>query len=145
MMEPIVAEFERRLRTVTYRPPRIPYLSNLTGTWITAEEAINPTYWARHLRNTVRFGDCLAELANMPGQFASRSGPGKCFVRASAKFRRNAERLSVDAAFTRDNERSLAAPCKRLERVWTRGVEVDWAKLYASEQPPPHVAAGLSI
>ena len=35
--------------------PRIPYLSNVTGTWIRPEEATDPAYWARHIRSTVRF------------------------------------------------------------------------------------------
>ena len=41
------------------RRRRCPYLSNLTGTWITAEQATDPQYWVDHLRHTVRFADCL--------------------------------------------------------------------------------------
>ena len=134
MMEPIVAEFERRLRTVTYRPPRIPYLSNLTGTWITAEEAINPTYWARHLRNTVRFGDCLAELANMPGQLLLEVGPGNalCGLARNSDGTLNAFQ---SMPHSRETTSGLCCALQALGEVWTRGVEVDWAKLYASEQP----------
>ena len=43
-------------------PPTIPYVSNVTGTWITAAEATDPAYWNRHLRYTVRFADCASVL-----------------------------------------------------------------------------------
>ena len=62
MMEPILGPFEERLRGVRFNAPRIPYLSNVTGTWIKPEEATDPAYWARHIRSTVRFSDNLAEL-----------------------------------------------------------------------------------
>ena len=50
MMDPMLASFKGRLRQFTFRPPRIPYMSNLTGTWITPVEAADPEYWALHLR-----------------------------------------------------------------------------------------------
>ena len=62
MMEPILGAFEQRLHGIKLHAPRIPYLSNVTGTWIKAEEATDPAYWARHIRSTVRFSDNLAEL-----------------------------------------------------------------------------------
>ncbi len=42
---------------VERRAPRSPYLSNLTGTWITEAQATDPAYWARHLRETVLFSE----------------------------------------------------------------------------------------
>src|SRR6185436_13113407 len=43
-------------------PPEVPYLSNVTGTWITAEQATDPLYWAAHLCRPVRFGRALEAL-----------------------------------------------------------------------------------
>ncbi|HEX2643690.1 MAG TPA: type I polyketide synthase, partial [Thermoanaerobaculia bacterium] len=42
MMEPAVARLRELLRGVELRAPEIPYLSNVTGTWITAEQATDP-------------------------------------------------------------------------------------------------------
>ena len=47
MMEPMLAPFAERVRKVKLSPPRLPYLSNVTGTWIRPEEATDPLYWAR--------------------------------------------------------------------------------------------------
>jgi phthiocerol/phenolphthiocerol synthesis type-I polyketide synthase E len=62
MMEPIVAEFAALVREARPRPPTRPFVSNVTGTWITAAEATDPDYWARHLRGTVRFAPGLRTL-----------------------------------------------------------------------------------
>jgi phthiocerol/phenolphthiocerol synthesis type-I polyketide synthase E len=62
MMEPILGAFLREVTAVPRSAPRSAFLSNLTGTWITPEQAADPAYWVRHLRETVRFGDCVGTL-----------------------------------------------------------------------------------
>jgi len=57
MMNPIVGTFTQHLHTVKLNPPQIPFISNVTGTWITAADATDPNYWARHLRQGVRFAE----------------------------------------------------------------------------------------
>jgi len=47
------------------QPPKIPYVSNVTGTWITAKEATDPSY-GLHLRSSVRFEQGLRELLKEP-------------------------------------------------------------------------------
>ncbi len=76
MMDPILGAFEERLRSIDFHAPRIPYLSNVTGTWIKPEEATDPAYWARHIRSTVRFSDNLAELLRSPDRILIEAGPG---------------------------------------------------------------------
>ena len=58
-MDPVLAPFAEYLSTVTLHAPRIPMLSNVTGTWMTDEEATDPNRWAQHIRSTVRFADEL--------------------------------------------------------------------------------------
>ncbi|MFT7074290.1 MAG: amino acid adenylation domain-containing protein [Planctomycetota bacterium] len=60
MMDPIVAPFERRVRAVALAAPSIPIFSSLTGATMTDAEACNPSYWARHLREPVRFSRAVA-------------------------------------------------------------------------------------
>src|SRR5205085_7832480 len=45
MLAPIAAAVTELARTITLHPPRLPYLSNLTGTWITDAQATDPAYW----------------------------------------------------------------------------------------------------
>lgn len=66
MMDPAVAPFEAEVRQVALSAPRIPIVSTLTGSWLSSDEATDPLYWARHLREPVRFSTAmrtaLAEL-----------------------------------------------------------------------------------
>jgi acyl transferase domain-containing protein len=56
LMAPIMAEFAELVAAIPLNPPRIPYVSTLTGDWITPEQAQDSRFWARHLRHPVRFG-----------------------------------------------------------------------------------------
>ncbi|HET9226766.1 MAG TPA: thioester reductase domain-containing protein, partial [Thermoanaerobaculia bacterium] len=76
MMEPIRERLVRMVREIPRNAPRVPFLSNLTGTWITAAEATDPEYWGRHLCQPVRFGDALAELRKDPARILLEIGPG---------------------------------------------------------------------
>ncbi|MCP4157182.1 MAG: amino acid adenylation domain-containing protein, partial [bacterium] len=80
MMDPILEEFETRVRQITLNKPAIPFISNLTGTWITDEEAQNPAYWSKHLRGTVRFADGLQELLKIEKSLLLEIGPGKALT-----------------------------------------------------------------
>src|SRR5262249_13348968 len=68
MMKPIVGRFSELFESVSLKPPQIPYLSNVTGTWIKSEEATDPGYWARHLCQEIRLYDGLKELLKEPGR-----------------------------------------------------------------------------
>ena len=46
MVEPVMKPFAAYMATITLNPPHIPYISNVTGTWISASEASDPDYWA---------------------------------------------------------------------------------------------------
>jgi thioesterase domain-containing protein/NAD(P)-dependent dehydrogenase (short-subunit alcohol dehydrogenase family)/acyl carrier protein len=80
LLEPILARFRDFLATCELKPPRIPIVSNLTGTWLTDAEATSPDYWVRHLRETVRFADGIATLARDPGLVLIEAGPGRALA-----------------------------------------------------------------
>ena len=62
MMDPAIEPFAAVVREMVLSPPRTPFVSTVTGTWITVEQARDPMYWARHLRETVRFADGVRTL-----------------------------------------------------------------------------------
>jgi len=77
MMETLVEPLTDVLRRVTLHPPRIPYVSCITGTWITDAEATDPAYWARHLCRTVRIQQGLGQLLDDPARVLLEVGPGQ--------------------------------------------------------------------
>jgi acyl transferase domain-containing protein len=77
MMEPILAEFRAAAASVQRRAPDRPFLSNVTGQWITSDEATDPGYWARHVREAVRFSDCMATMLSSGNWMLVECGPGR--------------------------------------------------------------------
>jgi FkbM family methyltransferase len=115
--------------------PRIPLVSNVTGTWLTADEAVDPDYWARHLVGTVQFARGAAELLAQP-RVLVEAGPGGslgAFVRQQAAASGAAVPAGVAslphaAEDTPEPAFALAA----LGRLWTAGLAPDWSALDGS-------------
>lgn len=130
MMEPILAEFQKLVADLDLRPPTTPFLSNVTGDWITDEQATDPAYWARHLRETVLFGTCLETLlasGDPAGGWALLEvGPGRQLMGAARMQTRGTDTQvlrSLPAAT--DREGDLAVLLDAAARLWSVGVEVD--------------------
>ena len=78
MLEPILGRFEAYLKAAFLSKPKIPIVSNLTGTWLTDAQARDPAYWRAHLRSKVKFaaGD-ESLLAEDPTRIYIEVGPGR--------------------------------------------------------------------
>ena len=136
MMEPVLPEFIARVRRVSLNAPRTPFISNLSGTWITPEEAVDPGYWARQLRHTVRFAAGIAELKSDPERVLLEVGPGHSLTslarRSSAKTSANDIVNSLQHA--QGSQPDEAHLLKSLGQLWLAGVEVDWDRLHVRDR-----------
>jgi thioester reductase-like protein len=133
MMEPLREAFSRVVREVTFHLPEIPYLSNVSGTWITAEEATDPEYWVRHMVQTVRFVDALAELAKEPERVLVEVGPGQGLTAMA----RQAGCPLVSVATLRsawDHQADSAYLLGSLARLWLAGLRIDWTGFHTHER-----------
>lgn len=126
MMEPTLAEFRAVVDGVRLQPPRLAFLSNVTGDWITATTATDPSYWASQLVEPVRFGDCLATLLAKDGWLLLECGPGSQLcglarLQPSAGQATAVPSLPGPADKRKDAEVLLAA----VGQLWTAGVSLD--------------------
>lgn len=135
MMQPIVAEFEALVASVARHVPMRRWVSNVTGTWITAAQATDPSYWAQHLRQPVRFADGVATLLADGDAVLLEVGPGKTlgsFVRHHPQAKGVTPRASLrGAAESGDDVAQVALAAGQL---WTAGVTIDWDGYWAGER-----------
>jgi len=136
MMEPIVKEFENSVRQNTLHPPRIPYISNVTGTWITPAEAVEPAYWAGHLRETVQFARGVKELLKIENAIFVEIGPGQDLTSITGRFINNGlgQRVFNIIPPYRENLPGGDYLLNRLGNLWGRGVKIDWQKLHTGKK-----------
>jgi len=138
MMDPVITQFVERLSRVNLKPPQIPYLSNLTGSWITPELATNPGYWGSHMRQTVRFADNLRELMVFPDLALIEVGPGQTLsILAKQQGSRANSQLfvpSMRSAQEPDSNSDSAFLRNSVGQLWLGGVRIDWRGFHAHEK-----------
>lgn len=61
-VEPDVDALVTAVQQLSLQKPKVPYLSTVTGTWVTADEALDPVWWGRQLSQPTRFAGCLNSL-----------------------------------------------------------------------------------
>lgn len=128
MVEPILDEFRAQLQRITMHAPTLPFVSNLSGDWITDDEATDPDYWVRHLRSTVRFSDGMAKLLEEPECIFLELGPGQTL---STLARNNSARdvgHEVIAAIRHTQEDIADDDFLKgaVGRFWLAGGDLDW-------------------
>jgi acyl transferase domain-containing protein/thioesterase domain-containing protein len=131
MLEPILAEFAAFLKRVPMGAPTLPFVSNVSGTWISAAEATDPSYWVRHLRQTVRFADGLQQLLADERCLLLEVGPGRTLSSlARLHLARKPVQSVVNGMRHADEKVSdLACMLLTLGRLAASGLEVDWQRL----------------
>ncbi|TFI51133.1 acyltransferase domain-containing protein [Mastigocladus laminosus UU774] len=136
MMDPILEEFWQAVTKVNLQPPQIPLISNVTGTWMTAEEAINPSYWATHLRQTVRFAEGLQHFLKEPAQILLEVGPGKTLSTLAQRHPAlQAEQVVLSSLrHPQQSQSDVAFLLTTLGKLWLSGIQVDWSSFYTYEQ-----------
>jgi amino acid adenylation domain-containing protein/non-ribosomal peptide synthase protein (TIGR01720 family) len=136
IMEPILEEFAQIVKSITLKAPAIPYISNVTGCWITVEDTVDPGYWCRHLRQMVRFSTGIKELVKEPDTLFIEIGPGRDL---SALLRRYISKGSHQEVINlvRPSEKEVSDVyyiLHKLGQLWLRGVKIDWSEFYSGER-----------
>lgn len=136
MMDPALDAFRAVCRQISLRSPGIPFISNLSGTWITSEQATNPEYWVRHLRETVRFGDGLRELLQNQDSILLEVGPGQALGALARRHPNRAPQQPVLSSLRHHDDSTAddAFLLNTLGKLWIAGARVDWAGFYQHEQ-----------
>jgi acyl transferase domain-containing protein/aryl carrier-like protein len=135
MMEPILAQFTGEVQKVRRNAPRIRYLSNLTGDWITAEQATDPAYWGKQLRGTVQFAQGIRNLCDGGERLSLEVGPGHT---NSTAVRQTIAKPALPVMLATLPDSREGSDVKHvltvLGHLWLYGAEVDWNGFASGEK-----------
>ncbi|MDQ1355255.1 MAG: phthiocerol/phenolphthiocerol synthesis type-I polyketide synthase [Acidobacteriota bacterium] len=135
MMDPVVEEFKTQVGKYILHEPQIPYISNVTGKQITTEEAIDPGYWARHLRETVRFADGIHELLHEKKAIFVEVGPGRDLSTLMTRFIdfQSEQKVINLVRPPEKNVHDLRYLLNKIGDLWLYGKKIDWTGFYGAE------------
>jgi polyketide synthase 12 len=133
-MEPVLEEFGRIAETITFHAPRIPIVSNVTGTFLTTEQACSAAYWAQHIRQPVEFLAGVRHLAQAGVNTFFELGPtgsltaltAECLATEDETADRNGVVQVCSLHPDRPEAQSVVAAAGQL---WARGVPLDWRRI----------------
>jgi acyl transferase domain-containing protein len=134
MMDPVLEPFAAVLQSVQLHAPTIPFISNLTGRLITAEQATSAAYWQAHLRGTVRFADGMTVLADYTDVICLEVAPGYSLT---ATAMRNGVAANKAVALLSNRGVQLAEHDLmklQLGKLWCEGVSLDWDRILPLSQ-----------
>lgn len=132
MMEPALKPFIAEFDKVKLNIPTLPFISSLTGTWITNEQATDPNFWASQLRKTVRFSDGIIELQKKKNIVLIELGPGRALSTMASQHKNEKVKQSVVTTLIQPHEEAddkfnfLTA----IGRLWLTGFNIDWKNFY---------------
>ena len=138
LTEDIRQEFVERISKFELNPPRIPFVSTVTGEWIKPSEATDPEYWGRHLRQTVRFRKAIHTLMEKSQPALLDIGPGQIVSALGRQNMGDGKWEMVNTVRQPDqNCNDLEHFLTALGRLWLLGCDVSWASLYDGKRPRP--------
>ena len=138
LMEPVAEELTRIARFIRLNPPKIPYISNVSGKPITNSEATDPTYWARHLTHPVQFAAGLQHMCSPSVPVFLEVGPGQMLTSLTEQYlagRGLADRVALPSLpHASDSQPDRAFIFSTLGNLWLAGIESDWTGVHRHER-----------
>ncbi|WP_193197111.1 type I polyketide synthase [Nostoc sp. MG11] len=125
----------RSLKKVQLNPPRISFISNETGKWITDAQATNPNYWSKNLQQTVKFYDSISHLLEQFAGVFLEVGPGQNLSTLTKQHLDiNAEQHILTSLPDVKEQSDVSFLLETLGQLWLFGVDIDWSGFFTHEQ-----------
>ncbi|MEM1366728.1 MAG: beta-ketoacyl synthase N-terminal-like domain-containing protein [Cyanobacteria bacterium P01_H01_bin.15] len=136
MMDPVVEPLATAVSKFTLQAPSIPFISNITGTWITPEQATDPAYWGQQARQAVRFTEGITEILGLSEPVLLEVGPGQTLTTLTRQQFTSREpvptvnSLPHPKTATTQPEAEVEQLMTAAGQLWSAGVDVDWAQFH---------------
>jgi acyl transferase domain-containing protein/acyl carrier protein len=136
MMDPIVDEFTRQISQLRLNPPTIPFLSNVTGNWITEAQATDPRYWTTHLRAPVRFAENVQVLQREQKSLLLEVGPGQVLSTLARQCQDDRKDWVMLSSLPAAQERTsdVRSILTAISQLWLLNAPIDWPAFSSHEK-----------
>ncbi len=136
MMDPAIEPFRRIVDGVKLSPPSLPIVSTVTGLPLTEAQATDPGYWARHLREPVRFADAVRELWKEPARVMLEVGPRATLATLARQQIQDRTRQLAASSLGEGavGDAEWSALLTAAGQLFCAGVPLDWERFHASEK-----------
>ncbi len=136
MMEPALEPFTSEFSKIELNKPSAPFISSLTGTWITDEQATDPGFWAMQLRNAVRFSNGILELQKKNHLVMIELGPGRALSTMVSQHRNSEIKQTTITTLIKpiEKEDDKINLLNAIGKIWLTGIEIDWNSLYKEKK-----------
>ncbi|MEH7734745.1 type I polyketide synthase [Bacillus pumilus] len=138
MMAEASVQFKNALSEITYQQGEVPILSNVTGSWLTNEQASSPDYWASHIRQPVLFSQGLETLLGLGEVVFIEVGPGHMltqFVRRHDDYDVNKAAAVSLVRHPKEQAADDEYMKKAIGKLWSFGVEPNWSAVRKEKTP----------
>lgn len=132
MMEPMMNSFRESAASVALRKPAIPFVSNVSGK-IAGDEVLSPLYWAKHIRETVRFADGIGQLMHTGKKIFIEIGPGNTLTTFCKQVGQEGRPGHLSLNLVRhplEKKEDGRLMAERLGELWANGVTINWSAFY---------------
>jgi len=134
LMDGAVEPFREVCSTIKMAEPKLPYISNETGDWIKAQDAMDPMYYAKHLRNCINFAQGIESILADDKAVFIEVGPGRTL--STFTLQTAGDRLKGAVNILRHPKETMpddAFLTEKLGELWRLGVVIDWKAYYKGE------------
>lgn len=131
MMAPAAAALTEAAARIQFATPQLPYVSCVSGEFVTAADLSDRNYFAEHLQRPVQFAKGLARVAHPQGTVFLEVGSEQSLIAcARQQFGRGSTFLSTLAGEQIQTRQDLLS---KLGAIWMHGAQVDWCSLHGRQ------------
>ncbi|WP_445634038.1 Beta-ketoacyl synthase [Nostoc sp. DSM 114161] len=133
-LEDALAILTNKGKKVKLNPPRIPFISSLTGSWITDAQATNPNYWNQNLQHNVKLSDNISQLLEQFEGIFLNVGTGQNLSRLIKEHLNINTKQHLLACLPQNQQSAVSFLLQTLGQLWLFGVNIDWSEFYSEER-----------
>jgi len=136
-MDAMVADFRAVVETLSFEPPVISLVSNVSGDLAVPEEVCSAEYWVRHVREAVRFRDGVATLQAAGVTRFLELGPDGILTAMVKDCLAEEAAASVTLPTLRRDRAEQESVVASLAALHVDGAVVDWTRFFGNAGARP--------